>query len=124
MKTTELKIGDIVGYKDANIPVTVQAVLKYQVVCINEDTSVFAEDLTPIPLTEEILKKNTSVKVAWGEDFSYEIRTTNKESLSFFSYDNGRWVVEFGDVEIATIRYVHELQHILWALDMDDNITI
>ncbi len=69
-------------------------------------------EIRPIRLTKEILEQN---KGTWQAD----IHLT----------PNGKdWVVGIGNaylsLEVMTIRFVHELQHIIWALGMDDNFKI
>lgn len=66
-------------------------------------------EIAPIRLTKEILEQN---KGTW--------------QAGIHLYPNGKdWVVGIGNayqsLEVMTIHFVHELQHIIWALGMDDN---
>lgn len=78
----------------------------------------YLEEISPIPLTKEILDKNRG---SWQ----------NRISLSP-SYEEGSgmvdWTVGIGNpywtIDIRIIHYVHELQHIIWALGMDDNLKL
>lgn len=81
-------------------------------------------DIEGIPLTEEILMKN-----GWKWDerncdwrlgglaiAPYELN--GKEHMAAYAYSNQDLV------NIYDIDYVHELQHFMWALEMEDELEI
>ena len=78
-------------------------------------------NIDPIPLTPEILEKN-----GWKRDklvpYIYGLEAHNIEVICT---PNSEWVdVTFKGDTLHRIKYVHELQHILWALGLDANLTI
>jgi hypothetical protein len=123
MKANELRLGDYVYSTFSNKPCKVIKLESspegYGSVCVDgvsgrKDVA----SLTPIPLTAEILEKNLSttsqIQYCWddflsnsfGKDF-YEIRY-------------------HGDVTelVISIRYVHELQHVLKLCKIEKEITL
>lgn len=75
-------------------------------------------NIEPIPLTPEILEKNgwernKLVSYIYGHNIEV-ICTPNSECVD---------VTLKGDT-LHRIKYVHELQHILWALGLDANLKI
>lgn len=78
-----------------------------------------SESLEPIPLTEEIVGKNERI---WKGFLGIRNKVTNQSPRLddwFVSVSNGGW-----SIEIRLIHFVHELQHIIWALGMDDRIKL
>lgn len=119
MKANKLMIGDWVEFHQSD-----SQGFYAQVEALNNDGT-FSEsgfyadnDVSPIPLTAEILEKNLSttsrIQYCWddflsnsfGEDF-YEMRY-------------------HGDVTelVINIRYVHELQHVLKLCKIEKEITL
>lgn len=122
IKAEDLRIGDLVRY-EKNI-ITVQTVhTNYEEGFINDKYNVGynCHDLDPIPLTPELLEKNgwerdKLVTYIYGHD-AHNIEvicTPNSECVD---------VTLKGDT-LHRIKYVHELQHILWALGEDANLKI
>lgn len=125
MKVTELKLGDLVAYKDkvGKVDVYVPPVLYVDAEGESISTILADSDLQPIPLTDEILEKNgwflrrpkvyllehdgSILKISVGEDFC---------TVWLKNFDAKVWLAE--------IEYIHQLQHILWALGIDDNLKI
>lgn len=72
------------------------------------------EDITPIPLTPEILEKN-----GWNEETHcfYNEDTMCELDLRM---DNGGYVWINGGVVVCSIYYVHELQHALRLCGLND----
>lgn len=119
MKATELMIGDLVEFHQSNgkcFYAYVEALNNYR---IFSERGIFDDnEVSPIMLTSEILEKNLSttsqIQYCWddflsksfGEDF-YEIRY-------------------YGDVTelVVSIRYVHELQHILKLCKIEKTIEL
>lgn len=78
-------------------------------------------NIEEIPLSPEILEKN-----GWKRDklvpYIYGHEAHNIEVICT---PNSEWVdVTFKGNTIRSIWYVHELQHILWALGLDANLKI
>lgn len=77
--------------------------------------------LLPIPLTPGILEKN-----GWEQDklVSY-IYGHEAHNIEVICTPNSEWMyVTFKGETIHRIKYVHELQRILWALGLDANLKI
>lgn len=82
-------------------------------------------ELEPIPLTMEILEKNGFTVGNYNEwanpicDFIH---------FSIYNYKKKEWgVYARGTTEkvcLTTIKYVHEFQHLLWALGLNDKIKV
>ena len=122
MKATDLMIGDIVRLDDKTMKVaeiygSTRIPLSYSCRLIGEYGSYTTGVVFPVPLTREILIKNgwNETKPHW---FYNEI---NGIYLAESTADDG-WIWETictstdGQVcikPISTIKYVHELQHIL-----------
>lgn len=78
-------------------------------------------NIEPIPLTPKILEKN-----GWKRDklVAY-IYGHEAHNIEVICTPNSEWVyVTFKGETIHRIKYVHELQHILWALGLDANLKI
>ena len=122
IKAEDLRIGDLVRY-EKNI-ITVQAVhTNYEEGFINDKYNVGynCHDLDPIPLTPELLEKN-----GWKRDklVSY-IYGHEAHNIEVICTPNSEWVdVTFKGETIHRIKYVHELQHILWALGLDAELKV
>lgn len=106
MKANELMIGDWVYqalYKDAEIPNKghVWKAVMVTYLPFDEDWAI-----EPIPLTEEILKKN-------GRLYNGGWRRYLLHDNMNVSYDLDRHQFEYKYSRIENIRYVHQLQHIL-----------
>ena len=121
MKAKELKIGDIVSF--LGNPTKVQSIDPPAIYVVDKDDTIWGtneinNDVTPIPLTSEILEKNGWEKGDWCfiKDFLTLVRLENKTKGFSFSI--------YGGKSRYNINYVHELQHLLWALGMDDDLKI
>jgi hypothetical protein len=87
---------------------------------ITEEVNAYmsCESLLPTPLTPEILEKN-----GWERDklVSY----IYGHNIEVICTPNSEWMyVTFKGETIHRIKYVHELQRILWALGLDANLKI
>ena len=79
------------------------------------------EEIEGVPLTPEILEKN-----GWEQEYYAPIiygHIGHDIEISL-SRTTKRHSVVFNDVPLCEIQYVHQLQHILWALGEDANLTI
>lgn len=76
--------------------------------------------LYPIPLTPEILEKNgwKSIK---GK-YALKIKNANYVVLEFT--EDGIYTYINENTMLFTIKYIHELQHLLYALHIDSNLKI
>ena len=122
IKAEDLRIGDLVRY-EKNI-ITVQAVhTNYEEGFINDKYNVGynCHDLDPIPLTPELLEKN-----GWERDKLVPYIYGHKaHDIEVICTPNSKWVdVTLKGDTLHRIKYVHELQHILWALGKDANLKI
>ncbi len=123
MNATELKLEDWVAYKGE--PAKVYALdlpIIYVITKDEEHYGAFADDkdkcIAPILLTKEILAKNGwtyyGTQRYWEYQGEYEFTLVHRTGKGF----------EIEQVPYITFQYVHELQHILWALGMDDDLKI
>ena len=130
MKAKELKIGDwvLAGGSPIKIDELVEGIdaLTLYDDETNEIENYSYDELSPIPLTEEILEKNgwRENDEIWGIDYAFghlhiEFFSNGKEIEAMVSVTDDRDVCC-----LRQIKYIHELQHILWALGMDDELKI
>ncbi len=124
MKKSELKLGDWVLAGGSPIKID-ELVVGIDVLSVyndetNEIKDYFYDDLTPIPLTEEILEKN-----GWEKDDVQWILFCLVIQYDKVYDDFTIYVHQNGECNYLTeIEYVHELQHLLWALGIDDDLKI
>ena len=124
MKRSEVKIGDIVSYNGTVAPIYD---LARDVVRFDEGSvSALIKDISPVPLTEEILEKDgwRENDEIWGIDNAFgqlhiEFFSNGKEIEAMVSVTDNRDVCC-----LKQIKHIHQLQHILWALGMDDDLKI
>lgn len=127
IKAEDLRIGDLVRY-EKNI-ITVQAVhTNYEEGFIKDKYNVGynCNELDPIPLTPEILEKN-GFEMLEGTVFYAKNRLALKpldEGKGYQVYQVGLGSLRLFYVEVRFVKYVHELQHILWALGKDANLKV
>ena len=122
MKAKELKLGDCVSYKGK-----VAKIHSIDSPCIYVDvddeirgTLEDDGDISPMPLTSEILEKN-----GWRERKHSEYTAYENGWYELFRVgQEGSWAFCHYDDFLASIEYIHELQHLLWALGMDDDLKI
>ena len=116
MKRSEVKIGDIVSYNGTVAPIYD---LARDVVRFDEGSvSALIKDISPVPLTEEILEKNGWEKVDWCFIKNFLTLVPHENKTKGFSFS------VYGGKSRYNIKYIHQLQHILWALGMDDDLKI
>ena len=120
MKKSELKLGDWVYAKN---PITCED-MPCKIEKFDNDKVLTGliwpdfDELSPIPLTSEILEKNGWEKGDWC------FMKGLLELIPFADKTKGLGFSIYKGVRIHNIEYVHQLQHILWALGMDDNLKI
>lgn len=142
IKPEELRIGDVVKVSSDNCMIPKGAVCK--VVVIDSERAcedkkglvgllqtdrekwdfshgVWCEGIEGIPITPEILEKN-----GWEQEYYAPIiygHIGHDIEISFLQTSK-RCSVLLNDISLCEIQYVHELQHILWALGEDANLKI
>ena len=122
MKLSELKLGDWVYAKNPitceNMPCKVESLAENKVLA--EKIWFKIDELTPVPLTEEILEQNGWKERKHSEYTAYE----NGWYELFRVGQEGSWAFCHYDDFLASIEYIHELQHILWALGIKDDLKV
>lgn len=120
MKVTELKLGDWILCQDKPVKVkgVEQHILFYTVEKDGRTVVLYttSNQIKPIPLTKEILEKN-----GWHRDHSNILINNHYDQYSIGQH-NGDWDFLCNEYVLCEIQYVHQLQHILWALGIDDNL--
>lgn len=84
-------------------------------------------DIEGVPLTPEILEKNGFEVTYPGKCYNKQIGEHKRFLSRYLSieYIDTEWEVSMNydtlidHVTLCSVRYVHELQHILWALGLD-----
>lgn len=134
MNATELMIGDYVRLvKEYGNPqdeiIRVGAIDIYRI-------SRGDYDVEPIPLTAEILEKNGfehKTDIVWHDIYvvRYRIELSNKElerdqtlMLAKDPYDVFYWIPVMSAVSALDFRYVHELQHLMRMLQIDQEVEL
>ena len=124
MKKSELKLGDWVLAEGSPIRIDelVEGIDTLSVYDdeTNEIKDYSYDELSPIPLTEEILEKNGWREKKSSEHIAYE----NGWYELFRVGQEGAWAFCHYDDFLTAIKHIHELQHLLWALGMDDDLKI
>lgn len=120
MREKDIKIGD---YFSVNGEVVKVPETELSLCGIWDSQEIFHvveyEKLEPIPLTEEILEKNGWEKCDDGVGYYLEHLLLVPAHGRVEIYVCGRkhtW--------LRNVTYVHELQHILWTLGIDDNLKL
>ena len=122
MRATELKIGDWVAYKGKTAKIHA---LDSPCIYVDADNEIWGTleddgDISPIPLTEEILEKN-----GWRVGLLETGKPCYINGWTYLSkIDERHWHLGYEDHCLAIIEFIHQLQHFLWALGMDDDLKI
>lgn len=126
MKATELKIGDWINTSSLENPVyrKVKGLAdNYILVDSKCRYATGSRALSPIPLTPEILEKN-----GWRKDLDAPLWTLGRLGLYWYTINEYyelcfiRGYIQ--SIACTEVRYVHQLQHLLWALGIDDDLMI
>lgn len=94
----------------------------YALISTNSTKTTFVadRDILPIPLTPEILEKN-----AWKPiNGKYALKFKNANYLVLEFTEDGIYTYINENTMLFTIKYIHELQHLLYALHIDSNLKI
>lgn len=141
MKAEELMIGDWVNHTYRNYISGEIVSTNFRVAQIRKYTTEDAsyhlyaerqnmgdvENISPIPLTPEILEKNGFKKVKNSFGGCYYSIADDYYDLTIEEYSDSNWYVEYNDTEVPlptsrnSVCYVHELQHTLklFGIKMD-----
>lgn len=148
MKREELIVGDWVMSRRYIGPSRVYATYlnpsdeRFAVTIINESEAGSTtaghsmDELTPIPITNEILEKNGFYRISamdaemdvYDEDFVYKLETNEVYVNVEIEYDRAdlRWlhIRVKGEVGEKLIKFVHELQHALKFFGVEKEIEL
>ncbi len=128
MRRTELKIGDWLYLNGEPVRVAEISLATCTVWDRNEDVICVDDygELTPIPLTEEILEENGWVQWEVSELYTeYHNAVEGYVQMRHYPRERSFYLYSFGNaVTGKQFRYVHEFQHIMWALGMDDGLIL
>ncbi len=91
---------------------------------LHVESDVFINEIVPIPLTAEILEKNGYEQGVGIDECSCSYSKDDLYLEYFWDEDKIYFQDFYRSVNYKELQYVHELQHILWALGMDDNLKI
>ena len=94
----------------------------YALISTNSTKTAFVadRDILPIPLTPEILVKNGWKSI--NGKYALKIKNANYVVLEFT--EDGIYTYINENTMLFTIKYIHELQHLLYALHIDSNLKI
>ena len=112
-------IVEVIGTENENEP------LLYQIKFTNEEIQYADKDnIVSIPLTPEILKKN-----GWKDDGSNLYRLLTKRAYLYITKDIttlGEFLVCVGldRHNLASINFVHQLQHLLFGLNINSEMEV
>lgn len=133
----EYIVGDVVEYDNEVMIITTQIDSNYfQLFCTKREMccSVCKNMIIPIPLSTIILKYNGwDITEVNCEDENKELHyeTFSKRSIMAdvryypnWSDDNRKFFVFVDSEEILHFQYVHELQHLLWAMGKDSTMIV
>ena len=94
-----------------------------KVVMLNDSSTTYSisnNAIRPIPLTPEILEKNEWKSI--NGKYALKIKNANYVVLEFT--EDGIYTYINENTMLFTIKYIHELQHLLYALHIDSNLKI
>ena len=77
-------------------------------------------ELSGVPITTEILEKNGWESI--NGKYALKIKNANYVVLEFT--EDGIYTYINENTMLFTIKYIHELQHLLYALHIDSNLKI
>lgn len=108
-------IVEVIGTENEN------EVLLYQIKFPNGEIQYADKDnIVPIPLTHEILEKNGWKSI--NGKYALKMKNANYVVLEFT--EDGIYTYINENTMLFTIKYIHELQHLLYALHIDSNLKI
>lgn len=111
--------GDIVKIMAVCFNYNLNIIQNYDVMFPNGNIYKYeAESLKEIPLTPEILEKN-----GWKKDDATWIFKKGNISI-FILLDDETYAVYLLGVRVLEFHFVHELQHLLFGLGVDNNMEV
>lgn len=87
----------------------------YQIALDNGDIFDLTDDLTPIPINEDWLKRFHAFKESPVTDW-WTIPSSNQVPGSNIKYHPGTSYTQIGQTSIRTIKYVHEMQNLYYLI--------
>ena len=84
------------------------------------DCCAWVKDIAPIPLTPEILEKNRWRSV--NGKYALKIKNANYVVLEFT--EDGIYTYINENTMLFTIKYIHELQHLLFGLGLNSEMEV
>ena len=131
MNISEIKIGDWFEFSEGQGQIN----LIYGDTVIIDGYQLNIAELDPIPLTKEILRKNKFYLWKHYKDknnigyefFEYSHPSFDNLILRCFTAENNNtfYLYDCNEEPIkVNFTYVHQLQHLLWAIGLDDNLKI
>lgn len=93
----------------------------YEVVSLDETRHIltWAETIIPIPITPEILEKNK-----WHHQNSWYFYIDCYKGYLGVEFGDGIPIVDYQNNIICKVKYVHQLQHLLFGLGLDSNLIV
>lgn len=123
MKANEIQIGDYVEPRQCMIPTVyckVEGIYPDGTVHLDKAEMLFTlDELTPVPLTPEILEKNGFV----DERSNYAYRTDNYH-VCYYCADERLSINKYGAILDVHCFYVHQLQHALRLCGIEKTIEL
>lgn len=121
MTSKELRVGNWVSYNATNYLIDNSANTNVVgLLCKDKFEFVHAEELQPIKIVGKMLETN-----GWKHHIDYGRQYYTKDNIDLCSInvDDGFQFV-CNNQTIKHVSYVHELQNLLWALGLDDDIKL
>lgn len=91
-----------------------------KIVCIKADN---CSEYEPIPLPEEILRKN-----GWGDEsrgYEHFLSIDKEHDVEIHcDGDTITWMINLGDYDIMRLEYVHQLQHVLRLFNIEEEVVL
>lgn len=121
IKAEDLRIGDLVQH-EGSIAKVVEVYEKNCLLSLNNKyVEAKPKDIEGIPISNDTLDSTILENNGWEEDkYGNMWKMFDYQKIEYF---NGS-VSSFFHIINDNVRYVHELQHILWALGEDANFKI
>ena len=93
------------------------------------DCCAWVKDIVPIPLTVEIIKENGwELTERYKDEDGFEWYIFSKDGilpdLYYYPADKNFSVFVCREEMFPYLKFVHQLQHVLWALEINDNMEV
>lgn len=121
IKAEDLRIGDLVQH-EGSIAKVVEVYEKNCLLSLNNKyVEAKPKDIEGIPISNDTLDSTILENNGWEEDkYGNMWKMFDYQKIEYF---NGS-VSSFFHIINDNVRYVHELQHILWAFRLDANFKV